>query len=189
MLRKKSHSSATSSSLMTCTVQLRRHDAYNCTITSPWRVQLYNYGSNQGCWWPITFKNFGIVVIIIIIVNYTYFLHVNHYYWRWYIPFFGSTPKTRTPPFVFRRPFICWLIIWNAIATQSQYFNVKKFQNTICILSYSALPVITRNWASHEWLLFTATIFNVALSEMVLPFSFLHFWVNLFCLRHKIQLE
>ena len=29
---------------MTRIVQLLRHDAYNCTITSAWRVQLYNYG-------------------------------------------------------------------------------------------------------------------------------------------------
>ena len=33
-----------------------------------WRVQMYNYGSNQGCWWPIRFENFDIVMIIIIIV-------------------------------------------------------------------------------------------------------------------------
>ena len=48
---------------MTRTVQLLRHDAYNCTITSAWRVQLYNYGSNQGCWWLIRFKTFDIVMI------------------------------------------------------------------------------------------------------------------------------
>ena len=29
------------------------------------RVQLYNYGWNQACWWPIRFENFDIVVIII----------------------------------------------------------------------------------------------------------------------------
>ena len=34
MPKKKSHSSATSASLMTRTVQLLRHDAYNCPITS-----------------------------------------------------------------------------------------------------------------------------------------------------------
>ena len=48
---------------MTRTVQLLRHDAYNCPITSAWRVQLSNYGWNQACWWPIRFKNFDIVVI------------------------------------------------------------------------------------------------------------------------------
>ena len=53
---------------MTLTVQLLRPDAYNCTITSAWRVQLYNYGWNQGCWWPIRFKNFDIVIIIFIII-------------------------------------------------------------------------------------------------------------------------
>ena len=47
MPKKKSHSSATSESLMTRTVQLLGHDAYNCPITSAWRVQLYNYGWNQ----------------------------------------------------------------------------------------------------------------------------------------------
>ena len=60
---KKSRSSATSASLMTRTVQLLRHDAYNCTITSAWRVQLYNYGWNQVCWWRIRFENFDIVMI------------------------------------------------------------------------------------------------------------------------------
>jgi len=39
-------------------VQLLRHDAYNCTITSAWRVR-----TNQGCWWPIRFENFDIVMI------------------------------------------------------------------------------------------------------------------------------
>ena len=34
MPEKKSHSSATSASSMTRTVQLLRHDAYNCTITA-----------------------------------------------------------------------------------------------------------------------------------------------------------
>ena len=62
--KKKSHSSATSASLMTRTVQLLRHDAYNCPITSAWRVQLSNYGWNQACWGPIRFENFDIVVII-----------------------------------------------------------------------------------------------------------------------------
>ena len=65
---KKSHSSATSASLMKRTVKLLRHDAYNCIITSPWRVQLYNYGWNQACWWPIRFENFDIVMITDIIV-------------------------------------------------------------------------------------------------------------------------
>ena len=37
MPKKKSHSSATSESLMTCTVQLLRHDAYNCPITAEMR--------------------------------------------------------------------------------------------------------------------------------------------------------
>ena len=32
---------------MARTVQLLRHDAYNCTITTAWRVQLYNYGSHR----------------------------------------------------------------------------------------------------------------------------------------------
>ena len=41
---------------------------YNCTITSTWHLQLYNYGSNQGCWWPIRFENFDIVMIITIII-------------------------------------------------------------------------------------------------------------------------
>ena len=50
---------------MTRTVQLLRHDAYNCPITSAWRVQLSNYGWNQACWWPIRFENFDIVVIMI----------------------------------------------------------------------------------------------------------------------------
>ena len=68
MPKKKSHSSATSASLMTRTVQLLRHDAYNCPITSAWRVQLSNYGWNQVCWGPIRFENFDIVVIIIIII-------------------------------------------------------------------------------------------------------------------------
>ena len=48
---------------MTRTVQLLRHDAYNCPIKSAWCVQLYNYGSNQGCWWTIRFENFDIVMI------------------------------------------------------------------------------------------------------------------------------
>ena len=65
---KKTHSSATSASLMMRIVQLLRHDAYNCTIISAWRVQLYNYGRNQACWWPIRFENFDIVMIIIIII-------------------------------------------------------------------------------------------------------------------------
>ena len=68
MPKKKTHSSATSGSLMTRTVQLLRHDAYNCTITSAWRVQLYNYGWNQACWWPIRFENFDIVMIMWIII-------------------------------------------------------------------------------------------------------------------------
>ena len=59
------------------TVQLLGHDAYNCTITSAWRVQLYNYGSNQGCWWPIRYKNFDIVMIIIIII--IIMIKNNHY--------------------------------------------------------------------------------------------------------------
>ena len=50
------------------TVQLLRHDAYNCTITSAWRVQLYNYGSNQGCWWPIRFENFDIVMMMMMMM-------------------------------------------------------------------------------------------------------------------------
>ena len=50
------YSSATSASSMTRTVQLLRHDAYNCPITSAWRLQLYNYGWNQACWWPIRFE-------------------------------------------------------------------------------------------------------------------------------------
>jgi len=37
-LEKKTHSSATSASLMTRTVQLLRHDAYNCTITAEIRA-------------------------------------------------------------------------------------------------------------------------------------------------------
>ena len=53
---------------MTRTVQLLRDDVYNWKITSAWRVQLHNYGWNQGCWWPIRFESFDIVVIIIIIV-------------------------------------------------------------------------------------------------------------------------
>ena len=53
---------------MTRTVQLLRHDAYNCT-TSAWRVQLYNYGWNQACWWPIRFENFDIVVISFVIAS------------------------------------------------------------------------------------------------------------------------
>ena len=65
---KKSHSSATSASSMTRTVQLLRHDTYNCPTTSAWRVQLSNYGWNQACWWPIRLENFDIVVIIIIII-------------------------------------------------------------------------------------------------------------------------
>jgi len=65
---KKSHSSATSASLMTRTVQLLRHDAYNCPITSAWCVQLSNYGWNQACWWPIRFENFDIAMIMIIII-------------------------------------------------------------------------------------------------------------------------
>ena len=69
MPKKKSHSSATSESLMTRTVQLLRHDAYNCPITSAWRVQLSNYGWNQACWGPIRFENFDIVVIISIIAQ------------------------------------------------------------------------------------------------------------------------
>ena len=64
MPEKKSHSSATSASSMTCTVQLLRHDAYNCPITSAWRVQLSNYVWNQACWGPIRFGNFDIVVIV-----------------------------------------------------------------------------------------------------------------------------
>ena len=80
MPKKKSHSSATSASSMTRTVQLLRHDAYNCpitaeiravvdqSITSAWRVQLSNYGWNQGCCGPIRFENFDIVVINCIIV-------------------------------------------------------------------------------------------------------------------------
>ena len=63
MPKKKIHSSATSASLMTRTVQLLRHDVYNCPITQAWRVQLSNYGWNQACWWPIRFENFDIVVI------------------------------------------------------------------------------------------------------------------------------
>ena len=43
--------------------KLLRDDAYNCPITSAWRVQRYNYGWNQACWWPIRFENFDIVVI------------------------------------------------------------------------------------------------------------------------------
>ena len=39
MLRKITHSSATSARLMTRTVQLLRHDAYNCQLTSARRVQ------------------------------------------------------------------------------------------------------------------------------------------------------
>ena len=35
-----------------------------------WRVQMYNYGSNQGSWWPIRFENFDIVMIIIIIITF-----------------------------------------------------------------------------------------------------------------------
>ena len=66
-LKKKSHSSATGASSMTRTVQLLRHDAYNCPITSAWRVQLSNYGWNQGCWGPIRFENFDIVVISLVI--------------------------------------------------------------------------------------------------------------------------
>ena len=50
---------------MTRTVQLLRHDAYNSTITSAWPVQLYYCGPNQGCWWPIRFENFDVVIIII----------------------------------------------------------------------------------------------------------------------------
>jgi len=53
---------------MTRTVQLLRHDAYNCTITSAWRVQLYNYCWNQACWWPIRFENFDIVVITLLLL-------------------------------------------------------------------------------------------------------------------------
>ena len=53
---------------MTRPVQLLRHDAYNCTITSAWRVQFYYYGWNQACWWPIRFGNFDIVMIMIMII-------------------------------------------------------------------------------------------------------------------------
>ena len=53
---------------MTRTVQLLRHEAYDCTITSAWHVPLYNYGSNQGCWRPIRFENFDIGMIIISII-------------------------------------------------------------------------------------------------------------------------
>ena len=70
MPKKKSHSSATSESLMTRTVQLLRHDAYNCPITSAWRVQLSNYGWNQACWGPIRFENFDIVVINLLISSF-----------------------------------------------------------------------------------------------------------------------
>ena len=31
----------------------RALDDVYCPITQAWRVQLYNYGWNQGCWWPI----------------------------------------------------------------------------------------------------------------------------------------
>ena len=44
-------------------VQLAELDDAYCPITQAWRVQLYNYGSNQGCWWPIRFENFDIVMI------------------------------------------------------------------------------------------------------------------------------
>ena len=42
-------------------VKLLRHVAYNCPITSNWRVQLLC--SNKGCLWPIRFENFDIVMI------------------------------------------------------------------------------------------------------------------------------
>ena len=64
---------------MTRTVQLLRHDAYNCPITSAWRVQLYNYGWNQACWWPIRFENFDIVVIRSLIKHLVFRLEVK---WR-----------------------------------------------------------------------------------------------------------
>ena len=46
-----------------------------------WRVQLYNYCLNQGCWWPIRFEIFDIVMILwlLLLLSWTvsllFFLH------------------------------------------------------------------------------------------------------------------
>ena len=61
----------------------------NCPVTSAWRVQLSNYCSNQGCWWPIRFENFDIVmmmmmiIIIVIIIVWPLWSHLKQFSVFW----------------------------------------------------------------------------------------------------------